>query len=135
MSGETVGGVKNTCMNKHGRYAFYGTLRQGMEYHSIYGKGLTYVKSVLLKGYRLYSLGDYPYAVPSDTGSIIADLYQVDRNIARTIHGMEIQAGYYYDEIIIDSLAFGIYLFAEPDPGDIELESGDWVRYATEIGF
>lgn len=122
-------------MNKHGLYAFYGTLRQGMEYYSIYRKGMSYLQSVLLKGYRLFSLGDYPYAVPSPTGSIVADLYQVDEEIATTIHSMEIEAGYYYDEIIIDSRAFGIYLFDKVDSGDSEVQSGDWVRYIGEIGF
>jgi len=96
---------------------------------------MTCLQSVLLKGYRLFSLGDYPYAVPSPTGSIVADLYRVDGEIARTIHNMEIEAGYYYDEIIIESQAFGIYLFAKADPGDSEVRSGDWVRYVAEIGF
>lgn len=122
-------------MNKHGLYAFYGTLRQGMEYYSIYRRGMTCLQSVLLKGYRLYSLGDYPYAVPSPTGSIIADLYRVDDKIARIIHNMEIEAGYYYDEIIIEPQAFGIYLFEKADPGDSEVRSGDWAQYVAEIGF
>lgn len=122
-------------MNEHGRYAFYGTLRQGMEYYSIYGGGMTSLRSVLLKGYRMFSLGDYPYAVPSPDGSIIADLYQVDDEIAKAIHDMEIEAGYYYDEIIIDARTFGIYLLAEPGSGDKEIPSGDWVSYTREIGF
>lgn len=122
-------------MNGYGRYAFYGTLRQGMEYNSLYGSGMTCLQSVSLNGYRLFSLGDYPYAVPSSAGSIVADLYEVDREIAATIHEMEIEAGYYYDEIIINSRTFGIYLFAEPGSGDVEIRSGDWVDYVREIGF
>ncbi|HEY4656541.1 MAG TPA: gamma-glutamylcyclotransferase [Cyclobacteriaceae bacterium] len=123
-------------MNKNGRYAFYGTLRHGIEYHSIYTKGMDFLQSVLLRGYRLYSLGDYPYAVRSDSGCIVADLYKVnDPEISLSIHLMELEAGYYYDEIIIDSLSFGIYLFESPSPGDEEIRSGDWVRYVAENGF
>lgn len=122
-------------MNSNGLYAFYGTLRQGMEYHSIYGKRISFIQSVLLKGYRLFSVGDYPYAVRAPTGSIVADLCHVDRRTAATIHSMEIEAGYFYDEIIIESQAFGIYLFSRADPGDPEVQSGDWVQYVAEIGF
>lgn len=122
-------------MNRHGRYAYYGTLRQGMEYHSIYRQGMRYLRSVVLDGYRLFSLGDYPYAIRSANGSIIADLYEVEEKIAEIIHQMEIEAGYHYDEIIIDSASFGIYLFATPGDDGTEIRSGDWVRYAREIGF
>jgi gamma-glutamylcyclotransferase (GGCT)/AIG2-like uncharacterized protein YtfP len=123
-------------MNKNGRYAFYGTLRHGMENHSFYGGAMTFLESVLLSGYKLYSLGDYPYAVRSDTGSIVADLFQVnDMRIGKSIHQMELDAGYHYDEIIIASRSYGIYLFVNPAPGDEEIRSGDWVRYVNEIGF
>lgn len=122
-------------MNNHGRYAFYGTLRPGMDLHSEFRQGMTYIGQALLKGYRLYSLGDYPYAVPSSSGHIVTDLYQVGRDCARAIHEMEMDAGYYYDEIIIDGLAFGIYLFDQPGPSDPEIRSGDWARYVAEIGF
>lgn len=123
-------------MNKSGRYAFYGTLRQGMENHSFYGKGMVFLESVLLRGYRLYSLGDYPYAVKSNTGSIVADLYQIkDAKICKSIHQMELNAGYYYEEIIIASQSFGIYLFMHASPADEEIKSGDWVKHVNEIGF
>lgn len=122
-------------MNKDGRYAFYGTLRPGMELHVVYRNGMTHLGQALLKGYRLYSLGDYPYAVPSSSGSIVVDLYRLESKRACDIHEMEIEAGYYYDEIIIDGLAFGIYLFDRAGPHDPEIRSGDWARHMAEIGF
>ncbi|MFO7258537.1 MAG: gamma-glutamylcyclotransferase [Bacteroidota bacterium] len=122
-------------MNEHGRYAFYGTLRPDMELHRVYRPGMTHLGQAVLEGYRLYSLGDYPYAVPSPTGRIVVDLYQLEPDCARDIHEVEIEAGYYYDEIFIDGLAFGIYLFERPAPGDPEIRSGDWARHVAEIGF
>lgn len=122
-------------MNSHGRYAFYGTLRPGMELHQVYQPGMTHLEQALLEGYRLYSLGDYPYAVPSASGRIAVDLYRLEPDCAQEIHEMEIEAGYYYDEIIIDGLAFGIYLFDRARSGDPEIRSGDWARHVAEIGF
>lgn len=122
-------------MNRDGRYAFYGTLRPGMELYQVYRPGMTHLGQALLKGYRLYSLGEYPYAVPSSGGSIVVDLYRLEPDCARDIHEMEIDAGYYYDEIIIDGLAFGIYLFDRPGAQDPEIRSGDWTRHVAEIGF
>ena len=121
-------------MNEHGRYAFYGTLRPGMELHPVYKAGMKHLGKALLEGYRLYSLGEYPYAVPSAAGAIVVDLYQLEPDCARDIHDMEIDAGYYYDEIIIDGLAFGIYLFDRPGVEDSEIRSGDWARHVAEIG-
>jgi gamma-glutamylcyclotransferase (GGCT)/AIG2-like uncharacterized protein YtfP len=122
-------------MNKHGRYAFYGTLRPGMELYEAYRPGMTHLGQTILEGYRLYSLGEYPYAVPSSAGRIVVDLYKLEPEWAREIHEMEIEAGYYYDEIIIDGLAFGIYLFDRPGAQDLEIRSGDWARHIAEIGF
>lgn len=122
-------------MNEHGRYAFYGTLRPGMELHRMYQPGMIHLGQALLEGYRLFSLGAYPYAVPSSAGHIVVDLYRLKPDCARDIHAMETEAGYYYDEIFIDGLAFGIYLFDRPGRGDPEIRSGDWARHVAEIGF
>lgn len=124
-------------MNKYGRYAFYGSLRQGMENHLIYNKAMKFIRTVMLEGYSLYSLGDYPYAVRSEGAHsakrILADLiYFQDRAVEHEVHRMELEAGYIYEEIEIDSLNYGIYLFKEPVTGDLEIESGDWVNYFTQ---
>lgn len=124
-------------MNRDGLFAFYGTLRMGMENHSLYAKGMRFQKTVPLSGFRLYSLGDYPYAVrTSDGGIIIADLFKItDATVADAIHRMEIEAGYYYDEIAVEKSQYGIYLFPSPDQNDEEITTGDWVKYVTQNGF
>ena len=123
-------------MNKDNLFAFYGTLRKGMENHILYGKGMRYVETVQLNGYKLYSLGDeYPYAVISDTMNdrIVAELFHItDRDVATAIHDMEIDAGYDYHEIDVHGKIVGIYLFATARPGDTVIVSGDWVEFVTQ---
>lgn len=123
-------------MNKEGLYAFYGTLRCGMENHALFAKGMQFIKTVVLRGYRLISLGDYPYAVRTgDTSTIVTELFHLSEPVAMDINMMELESGYYYDEIEIDQSLYGIYLFEEINPGDELIPSGDWVKYITERSF
>lgn len=119
-------------MNAHSLYAFYGTLRKGMENHYLLGAKTEYLKRVKLPGYKLFSLIDYPYAVKSHAMSdmIVAELFYVpDIEIQQYIHTMELDAGYYYHEIPIEGKKYGIYLFSEEGKGDEQIRSGDWVEY------
>jgi gamma-glutamylcyclotransferase (GGCT)/AIG2-like uncharacterized protein YtfP len=124
-------------MNKDGHYAFYGTLRVGMENHLLFQRGMEFIDRVSLRGFELISLGDYPYAVKSDmaNASIIAELFKVDPRIAKAIHDMELEAGYYYDEIEIGKNLYGIYLFSAVRPFDEVIPSGDWVHFVSARGF
>ncbi|HEX5170563.1 MAG TPA: gamma-glutamylcyclotransferase [Cyclobacteriaceae bacterium] len=124
-------------MNKAGLYAFYGTLRLGMENHTLFERGMQFLNTVELKGFRLISLGEYPYAVKSTNPaqSIIAELFFLDDLTAKSIHDIEIEAGYYYDEIQIDQNLYGIYLFKEANPYDEEIGSGDWASFVARRGF
>jgi gamma-glutamylcyclotransferase (GGCT)/AIG2-like uncharacterized protein YtfP len=124
-------------MNKDGHYAFYGTLRVGMENHLLFQRGMEFIDRVSLKGFTLISLGDYPYAVKSNTSDsfIIAELFKLDQRIAKAIHDMELEAGYYYDEIEIGKNFYGIYLFSEAGPSDEVIRSGDWVEFVSARGF
>jgi gamma-glutamylcyclotransferase (GGCT)/AIG2-like uncharacterized protein YtfP len=122
-------------MNKQGLYAFYGTLRKGMDNYSIYRHGMTYRQTVILEGFRMYSLGDYPYAIPTSTGSIVADLFFVDKAMSRAIDAMEVDAGYFYGEVVVDRDPYGIYLFHRAFEGDKEIVSGDWLKFLSENDF
>jgi len=123
-------------VNKNGLYAFYGTLRCGMENYALFDKGMRYIRTVVLRGYRLVSLGEYPYAVrTNDSSTIVAELFRLDEHAAGDINVMELESGYYYDEIEINQSLYGIYLFDRINPGDEVIPSGDWVKYITERSF
>ncbi len=120
-------------MNKNARYAFYGTLRSGMENNTYYGHhAFKSLEIVELKGFFLYSLGEYPYAVRTGdlTKTIKAELFYItDRSIEKALHEMELSVDYYFDEVQHNEASYGIYLFDRPKPGDVLLEHGDWVKF------
>lgn len=124
-------------MNKDGLYIFYGTLRLGMENHAFYAEGMQYIDTIILNGYKLASLGDYPYAV--DTGDpsnkIKVELFRLDDRQAKAIYEMELEAGYYYEEIQLNQKKYGIFLFPQVNPNDEVISSGDWAKYLEERGF
>ena len=47
------------------------------------------------------------------------------------IHQLEMNAGYYYDEVVIRGIRAGIYLFEHPRQFPL-VECGDWVRYVKK---
>ena len=121
-------------MNAQSLYAFYGTLRKGM-YHNALLAGSEYLQTVALQGYKLYSLIEYPYAVKTECADdkIIAELFYVpDQNIQHQIHHLELEAGYFYDEIKVEEKSFGIYLFQEPLHGNQVIAEGDWAIYTLQ---
>jgi gamma-glutamylcyclotransferase (GGCT)/AIG2-like uncharacterized protein YtfP len=124
-------------MNKDGLYAFYGTLRRDMENHILFQRGMHYLDTVVLEGYKLISLVEYPYAVRTfnSNETITVELFHLDPVEAESIHHMELEAGYYYDEIQIGQNLYGIYLFSEINPEDEEIPSGDWAKYIAERDF
>jgi gamma-glutamylcyclotransferase (GGCT)/AIG2-like uncharacterized protein YtfP len=124
-------------MNKDGLYVFYGTLRMGMENHTFYTDGMNYIDTVTLFGYRLISLGEYPYAVATGDPSnkIKVELFRLDEQQAKAIYEMELEAGYYYEEIQIGQKKYGIFLFPQVNPNDEEIDSGDWAAYVRERDF
>ena len=120
-------------MNAHSLYAFYGTLRKGMENHYMLGPETQYLGRVKLPGYKLFSLVDYPYAVKSRSLSdmIVAELFFIpDKAVQQYIHSMELDAGYYYYEIILEGKRYGIYLFSEERKEHDQIISGDWVEFS-----
>ena len=111
-------------------YAFYGSLRRGMMYYEVYKDGLEYLFSTELEGFKLYALRDYPFAVrtnqPKDL--IHVEVFKISQpEIERSIHELELGVGYYYDEIKVNSITAGIYLFHQPENYP-EVKGGDWVK-------
>lgn len=118
-------------MNSESLYAFYGSLRRGMMYYEVYKDGLDYKFSAHLKGFKLYALEEYPFAVKTNKpiDSIAIEVFKITNpETEKSIHELELGVGYYYDEVKVNSLTAGIYLFHEH--GNYrEVKGGDWVKF------
>lgn len=108
-------------------YAFYGSLRRGMRLHNQFKSDL----SVWLKGYDLHSLGNYPFAIKSSDPShkILIEVTAIlNAETEKSIHDIEIGAGYYAEKIQIGGDLVTIFLF-EAAANNLRIDSGDWVIF------
>jgi gamma-glutamylcyclotransferase (GGCT)/AIG2-like uncharacterized protein YtfP len=114
-------------------FAFYGSLRRGMENHALHASHLKYLFSARLSGFKLYSRGEFPVAVRSSaTDSIVVEVFRiVDRATREMIHKLEMDEGYYFESILIGDVEAGIYLFREPGNYQ-QVDGGDWVTFFRE---
>lgn len=116
-------------------YLFYGTLRTGMANYQHFKSNLASKGLIILNGFKLFAKKDYPYAVQSDSrkDKIVAEKMEVQTLEAqRAIFKLEIQAGYYYDELLIGKQKFGIFLYSQQNPKDPQIIDGDWVNYTAK---
>lgn len=118
--------MKNNLTKKY--YAFYGSLRVGEYNYDRLLKdkpGVDYVKTITLpKGYLLYSLGAYPMVIEDETSEfpLVLDLFEIDApNISKWIDMMEIGAGYTPTTIVIDNVAYCLFV------GDYK-ENSQWLK-------
>jgi len=119
-------------------YAFYGTLRRGMENHQAFATSLHYLDSSILKGYRMYSLVDYPYVVFTGNAydSISIELFQItSAHTEQMIYQMEMEAGYILSTVVVNGNKFGLYIFPGVDPAHASVPQGDWVKYTHSGSF
>jgi gamma-glutamylcyclotransferase (GGCT)/AIG2-like uncharacterized protein YtfP len=117
-------------MNRNSLYAFYGSLRRGMNNYELHRDGMKYLYSVRLKGFKLYSRGQYPCVAKSnDESAVEAEVFHIiDAKIEKQIHDLEMSEGYFYDEVTIDNMQVGIYLYASVE-NFVEVKEGDWVTF------
>ena len=118
-------------MNSESLYAFYGSLRRGMMYYEVYKDGLEYQFSAQLVGFKLYALEEYPFAIKTNQSkdSIVVEVFKITKpETEKSIHELELGVGYYYDEIRINSVTAGIYLFKQSENYP-EVKGGDWVKF------
>jgi gamma-glutamylcyclotransferase (GGCT)/AIG2-like uncharacterized protein YtfP len=114
-------------------FAFYGSLRRGMENHALHASHLKYLFSARLSGFKLYSRGEFPVAVRSSaTDSIVVEVFRIgDQSTREMIHKLEMDEGYYFESILIDGVEVGIYLVREPGNYQ-QVDGGDWVTFFRE---
>ena len=105
-----------------------------MSNYELYHAYMVYCYSLRLKGFSLYSRGEYPCAIKSNTeNSIVAEVFNIiDPVVEREIDRMELEDGYFYDEVIIGAERIGIYLFPDNE-NFIEVAAGDWVTFFRDL--
>jgi gamma-glutamylcyclotransferase (GGCT)/AIG2-like uncharacterized protein YtfP len=111
-------------------FAFYGSLRRGMENYNVYKDDLLYLYSTRLQGYRLFSRGQYPFAVKTGgKEAIVVEVFQMKNSrTAESIHRLEMEEGYYRAEEMINGKKTTIYLFGD-GKNYPEVPGGDWVTF------
>jgi gamma-glutamylcyclotransferase (GGCT)/AIG2-like uncharacterized protein YtfP len=114
-------------------FAFYGSLRRGMENHSLHASHLKYLFSARLSGYKLYSRGEFPIAVKSSASdSIVVEVFRIDDPGTREmIHKLEMDEEYYLEKLSIDGTEAAIYL-CDDQKNYPEVDGGDWVSFFRE---
>jgi gamma-glutamylcyclotransferase (GGCT)/AIG2-like uncharacterized protein YtfP len=116
-------------MNKSGLYAFYGSLRRGMDNYELYKEALDYQFSARLNGFKLYSRGHYPCVVRSPHGNVLVEIFLItDPLVEKEIHEMELQEGYSFQDVFVNGKSVGIYFF-ESSENFQEVVGGDWVTF------
>jgi len=112
-------------------FAFYGSLRVGMANYELYKSSLEYISRHTIKGYALYALEDYPYAVKTNSpdDEIVVELFRVtEQQVKRSIHDLELGAGYIFELIPLGGHVACLYLF-EHAGNNHRVKSGDWVEF------
>lgn len=118
------------------RFAFYGTLRKGQGNHRwsvANDSGAVFDGVHVIPGYRMHSLGGYPFVTQSEEDSIVVELYQLsDPRIIESIHRMEIGAGYSVEEITVNGQHYQLYVQPPRGHSYPVVPDGDWVKYVEE---
>lgn len=112
-------------------YAFYGSLRRGMRLHKQFKNSLHYSHSAWLKGYALYSFGNYPFAIKSSDPAdkiLVEVMWISDPETEKSIRDIEMAAGYYAEKIQVGVNQVTLFLFEEP-ANNLRIDSGDWVGF------
>lgn len=107
----------------------YGSLRKG-QYNSYLMKESRFIRTAILTGYKMVSMGDYPAIYPTHNSKDIihGDIYDVDEKAFGYIDRMEKSAGYICKTI--SALKVRVYEIAkERAKRHEEISSGDWVLY------
>ncbi|MFM8849164.1 MAG: gamma-glutamylcyclotransferase [Cytophagales bacterium] len=118
-------------MNPSNLFAFYGSLRRGMENYEPLKEYLHYQYHTWLHGYQLYSLGPYPFAYRTDSPSdkILVEVFEINHQpTIDTIHKIEMDAGYFLDTTLIDGQPVNIYLYVHKADYPFVF-GGDWVKF------
>jgi gamma-glutamylcyclotransferase (GGCT)/AIG2-like uncharacterized protein YtfP len=112
-------------------YAFYGSLRRGLHNYERFEPHLRYQFSCWIKGYQLYSFGEFPFAVKTnkDDDKILVEIFEInDVDTQKQIDDLELGYGYLMEVIMIDKQSVKIYLLEKNTNYPLVI-GGDWVKF------
>ncbi|HRI80437.1 MAG TPA: gamma-glutamylcyclotransferase [Cyclobacteriaceae bacterium] len=118
-------------MNANSTYAFYGSLRMGMSNYDEFKEGLEFQFLTVIYGFQLYRMENYPYAVKTGNHAdgITVEVFKVTNpEIEKSIHALELEVGYHYEEVEIRGNQVGIYLYKSAGPEPL-VRHGDWAKF------
>jgi gamma-glutamylcyclotransferase (GGCT)/AIG2-like uncharacterized protein YtfP len=113
---------------------FYGSLRQG-EYNQKYFD-YEFIRTVVLEGYKLYSLGSYPGIKKTNNpqDKLVCDLVRVsDENEFQSVDRMEIGAGYSREVVTLEEGEAILYIYDYNVREKDLVVHGDWTKRNEEI--
>ena len=114
----------------------YGSLRKE-EYNNYLLQDSEYLGKGIVKGFKMYSLGSYPfvYQTGNPEDIIIVEGYKVDSQTYQTINNMERLSGYTKTDVLIEfngkEINGEIFKIENMIRYYNEIESGDWVEEKT----
>ena len=103
----------------------------GMSNYNDFKDSLDFRFLTMIHGFQLYEMEHYPYAVRTNSPSdhITVEVFKVTSPvIEKSIHELELEVGYYYDEVEILGKHVGIYLFRKVGHEPL-VKGGDWVKF------
>jgi gamma-glutamylcyclotransferase (GGCT)/AIG2-like uncharacterized protein YtfP len=121
-------------MTKKIKLLVYGSLRKGEFNHERFGKNsLSYIKTIAIPDFKMYSLIHYPAAVPikDKTRVIICDVVECTEDVFNLIRRMEQLAGYIMTSVTYEGENHYMFIMAPTKRflNDLRVvESGDWSK-------
>jgi gamma-glutamylcyclotransferase (GGCT)/AIG2-like uncharacterized protein YtfP len=112
-------------------YAFYGSLRRGLENYGLFQSHLHYQFSCWITGFTLFSMGDFPFAVKTDNENdkILVEIFEItDEETQKKIDELELGYDYYLETILIDKKPTKIYVMKN-NANYPAVIGGDWVKF------
>lgn len=115
----------------------YGTLKEGCYNHTRFGfdKGTKFLEDAVLRGARMYDLGEYPCVVltGNEEEQVHGEVYEfVDDACEKEIRRMEFGSGYVEREVRVNSYTATIFVYLNPPEDARSIESGRWVDKKIE---
>lgn len=118
-------------------FFFYGSLRPTMYNYSRFFNSNNHkilADSVTIHGFEMHSLGAYPAVIKSSVDKhIVGTIIEIeDQQIIRSIHLMEIGAGYTGGIVKINDLDVNIYFMKNKDGVFNErtlVKGGNWINH------
>jgi gamma-glutamylcyclotransferase (GGCT)/AIG2-like uncharacterized protein YtfP len=116
------------------KVAVYGTLRRGGGLHHSYMRKAKFMGKEVLRGYKMYSLGQYPYVIVGD-GDITVEIYDVKPQLYDRLESMESRVG--YDVATVNTMFGEAAIFYMSPLMHERLQqrvfNGDWLQYVAEM--